>query len=101
MTGTRANPQILARIRAGQVGGVILFAGNIVSEPQLKALTASLQAAAHAGGRPPLIIATDQEGGEVKRIPWAPPKRSAKQLGQLPASTSKTSGARTRMPSHS
>jgi beta-N-acetylhexosaminidase len=95
MTGTRANPQILARIRAGQVGGVILFSANIVSEPKLKALTASLQAAAQAGGRPPLIIATDQEGGEVKRIPWAPPKRSAKQLGQLPASTSMTSGANT------
>lgn len=95
ISGTRASPQILARIRAGQVGGVILFSGNIVSEPQLKALTASLRAAAQAGGRPPLIIATDQEGGEVKRIPWAPPKRSAKQLGQLPASTSMTSGART------
>jgi beta-N-acetylhexosaminidase len=95
ITGTRANPHILARIRAGQVGGVILFSGNIASEPQLRALTASLQAAARAGGRPPLIIATDQEGGEVRRIPWAPPKRSAEQLGQLPASTSIKSGART------
>jgi beta-N-acetylhexosaminidase len=95
IAGTRANPQILARIRAGQVGGVILFSQNIVSEPQLTALTASLQAAAQAGGRPPLIIATDQEGGAVRRIPWAPPKRSAKQLGQLPASTSMTSGANT------
>jgi beta-N-acetylhexosaminidase len=95
MTGTRANPQILARIRAGQVGGVILFSGNIVSEPQLKALTASLRSAAQAGGRPRLIIAVDQEGGEVRRIPWAPPKRSAKQLGQLPAAASMTSGANT------
>ena len=95
MTGTHANAQILARIRAGQVGGVILFSGNIVSEPQVKALTASLQAAAQAGGRPRLIIAVDQEGGEVRRIPWAPPKRSAQQLGRLPAATSMTSGANT------
>src|SRR6185437_14714221 len=48
-----------------------------------------------AGGRPPLIIATDQEGGLVRRIPWAPPKRSAAELGTLPASVSQTSGANT------
>ncbi|MEP6642815.1 MAG: glycoside hydrolase family 3 N-terminal domain-containing protein, partial [Gaiellales bacterium] len=47
------------------------------------------------GGRPPLIIATDQEGGEVKRIPWAPPGRSAKQLGALPASASTRAGSLT------
>jgi beta-N-acetylhexosaminidase len=92
ITGTRANPQILARIRAGRVGGVILFSANIVSPAQLKALTAALQGAATAGGRPRLIIATDQEGGLVRRIPWAPPKRSAQALGRLPASVSATSG---------
>ena len=92
IAGTRANPQILARIRAGQVGGVILFSPNIVSPAQLKALTSALQGAAAAGGRPRLIIATDQEGGLVRRIPWAPPKRSAQALGSLPASVSATSG---------
>ncbi len=93
ITGTHANPQILARIRAGQVGGVILFSSNIVSPAQLKALTSALQGAATAGGRPRLIIATDQEGGLVRRIPWAPPKRSAQALGRLPTSVSATSGA--------
>jgi beta-N-acetylhexosaminidase len=95
MKGTRANRQILARIRAGQIGGVILFGGNISTPAQLNALTASLQAAAQAGGRPRLIIATDQEGGEVKRIPWAPPNLSAQALGTHPASRSRSSGAAT------
>ncbi len=93
MTGAHANRQILARIRAGQIGGVILFGGNISTRAQLSALTSSLQAAAHAGGQPPLIIATDQEGGEVKRLPWAPPNLSAQALGTRPASRSQSSGA--------
>jgi beta-N-acetylhexosaminidase len=92
MKGTHPNTPLLARIRAGQVGGVILFSGNIVSKAQVAQVTAALQAAARAGGRPPLLIATDQEGGLVRRIPWAPPKRSAAALGALPTSFSGTAG---------
>jgi beta-N-acetylhexosaminidase len=95
MTGRHANAPLLARIRAGQVGGVILFSGNIVSRAQVAHLTAALRTAAHAGGQPPLLIATDQEGGLVRRIPWAPPKRSAAQLGALRSSVSGTAGANT------
>ncbi len=93
--GTTANGWLRARIREGQIGGVLLFSSNASSPAQLTALTASLQAAARSGGRPPLLIATDQEGGEVKRIPWAPPYRSASELGTLPATTSLASGAGT------
>jgi beta-N-acetylhexosaminidase len=92
MKGTHPNAPLLARIRAGQVGGVILFSGNIVSPAQVTQVSAALQAAARAGGRPPLLIATDQEGGLVRRIPWAPPKRSAAELGALPPSFSSTAG---------
>ena len=81
MQGTTANSALLARIRAGQIGGVILFGSNIVNATQLTHLTAQLQAAARAGGRPPLLIATDQEGGLVRRLTWAPPSASAEQLG--------------------
>src|SRR5919198_1122922 len=66
ISGTRAGPRMLARIRAGQVGGVILFASNIAGPRQLRRLTGTLQAAARAGGQPPLLIAGDQEGGSVK-----------------------------------
>ena len=95
ITGTTADSSLLARIKAGQVGGVILFSSNISTPAQLTALDASLQAAARAGGNPPLIIATDQEGGEVKRVPWSAPYRSAQDLGKLPQSDVQQSGAKT------
>ena len=93
--GTTASRSLRARIRAGQIGGVILFGSNIASPSQLQALTAKLQLAAHNGGQPPLLITTDQEGGLVKRIPWAPPDHSAQQLGQLPTAKSHTAGSLT------
>lgn len=89
MDGTSASPALLARVRAGEVGSVILFAANIASRSQLTALTASLQRAARQGGNPPLLIATDQEGGQVKRLPNGPPDRSPPQI----AATGSTSVA--------
>src|SRR4051812_1791747 len=68
MRGTRPSPALLARIRRGEVGGIILFGSNITSRAQIRALTAELQDAARSGGRPPLLIATDQEGGRVRRL---------------------------------
>src|SRR5207244_8059828 len=65
MQGTTPSASLLARVRAGEVGGVILFGDNVVTPAQVTKLTATLQAAAKAGGRPPLLIATDQEGGTI------------------------------------
>ena len=50
------------------VGGIILFGQNIVSEAQLQALTAAIQADAEAAGIYPLFIAVDEEGGSVSRV---------------------------------
>lgn len=47
------------------IGGVILFSRNIASPQQLAALTSALRRAA---GDRPLLIAVDQEGGEVARL---------------------------------
>lgn len=69
--GTAPSPALLARVRRGEVGGIILFGGNVSAN--LGSAIAALQRAARAGGNPPLLIATDQEGGEVRRIPNAPP----------------------------
>jgi len=80
--GTTASPSLLARIRRGQVGGVILMGSNVRNAPQARALTASLRAAATAGGNP-LLVMTDQEGGAVRRFRWAPPAASADELGRL------------------
>ncbi len=79
-SGTQPPVSLLARIRAGQVGGVILFADNIAGGAgEVRALTDTLQAAAGQGHNPPLLIMTDQEGGEVKRLP-GPPSLAASQM---------------------
>ena len=82
MDGTTPSADLLKRIRQGKIAGVILFGKNIRTEAALIALTKQLQANARAGGQPPLIISTDQEGGSVKRLPWAPPTLSPPQMGQ-------------------
>ncbi len=81
-TGTSAPASLLAQIRAGKVGSVILFSANIGSSTQLKALNSSLQRAARQGHNPPLLIATDQEGGEVKRLQNGPPTLSPPQIAR-------------------
>jgi len=85
MAGTTPGPALLQRIRAGEVGGVILFGSNIRSVDGLRALTQQLQRATSAGGNPPLLVAVDQEGGAVRRVPRAPPELSAPELGRTSA----------------
>ena len=80
MDGLTPSAGLLARIRRGEIGGVILFGANITTPAALIALTGTLRAAAAAGLQPPLLIAVDQEGGQVKRIPWAPPTLSPPQM---------------------
>src|SRR4029077_581639 len=61
-TGTVAPDWVLRRAAAG-LGGVCLYARNIQNPEQLAALTASLHAE-----RPELLIAIDEEGGDVTRL---------------------------------
>jgi beta-N-acetylhexosaminidase len=82
MDGTSASAGLLRDVRQGRVGSVILFAANIVSRSQLQALTGSLQRAARQGGNPPLLIAVDQEGGQIKRLPAGPPDLSPPQMAR-------------------
>ena len=95
MNGTSADSALLARIRAGQVGGVILYAENITSPGQTRALVHQLQAAARAGHNPPLLISTDQEGGQVKRLPWAAPAVSPPAMGAAGSNVSRRQGTQT------
>jgi len=87
MDGTTPSASLLGRIRRGEVGGVILFGANITTKTALIALTKTLHDAAIVGGQPRFLIAVDQEGGSVKRIPWAPPTLSPPQMGQLASPT--------------
>ncbi|AMX01875.1 glycoside hydrolase family 3 protein [Microbulbifer thermotolerans] len=66
-------PKELRRLIADTgLGGVILFADNLERSAQIVRLNHSLQEAA-AKSRPgiPLLIAVDQEGGRVNRLPRA------------------------------
>jgi beta-N-acetylhexosaminidase len=87
MDGATPSADLLGRIRRGEVGGVILFGSNITTRTALIALTRTLRAAAAAGGQPHFLIAVDQEGGSVKRIPWAPPTLSPPQIGLTRSAT--------------
>ncbi len=63
--GTQAPAAILARLRSGPLGGFSLFRSlNVVDPEQVRRLTGELQAAATG----PLLIATDQEGGQLMSL---------------------------------
>lgn len=80
MSGTYPDSELLRSVREGHVGAVILFAANIVNRQQVVALTSALQHAARQGGNPPLLIAVDQEGGQVKRFSDGPPDKSPPEM---------------------
>jgi beta-N-acetylhexosaminidase len=73
---------LLRAIRAGEAAGVIFFGPNISSPAQLRRVVGELQrAAASSPVHAPLLLMTDQEGGEVRRLP-GPPMLSQKQIGE-------------------
>jgi beta-N-acetylhexosaminidase len=82
--GATPSMTLLHAARAGHVGGVILFGDNIPSGAVAARAVKRLQAAARAGGEPPLLVLVDQEGGAVKRLPAAPPAHSAAAIGAGP-----------------
>lgn len=87
--GTTPPVSVRLALRTRRAAGVILFGNNIASASQLRELTQLLHG---PSGRP--IIAVDQEGGAIRRLPWAPP--SAAEPQQAAAGTagpSATAGA--------
>jgi beta-N-acetylhexosaminidase len=93
LDGAAPDAALLARVRAGEVGGVILFSRNTASTAELANEVAQLQAAAAAGGNPPLLVAVDQEGGAVKRLAAGPPDLSPASMGS--ASRARSEGSAT------
>lgn len=59
---------IVELIKTYHFGNIILFTRNIKNPEQLKALTTEIQKAAIEYNGIPALIATDQEGGSVRRI---------------------------------
>ncbi|QBL10493.1 glycosyl hydrolase family 3 [Rheinheimera sp. D18] len=67
---TQLPPELFALIRDYDIGGVILFAENLVDIKQIVQLNRDLQqAAAKSTLKLPLFISIDQEGGRVARLP--------------------------------
>jgi beta-N-acetylhexosaminidase len=85
--GTAAPVYVRRILSRGWAAGAILFRDNIASPGQLRTLTRSLRRAAK--GYTP-IICSDQEGGAIRNIPWAPPV--AAQPAQDPGRDARAAG---------
>lgn len=74
-TGKREVPaELRAIFEHQQVGGIVLFrAKNMGTLQELRGLTDALQKAAAETGQPPLLIAADQEGGQLMAVGQATP----------------------------
>jgi len=78
--GADVPADLRARVRAGHVGGVIVFDRNIPSRAHLRAQLRSLQRTSRPL-KPPLLTMVDQEGGLVKRLS-GPPSSSPAAMGR-------------------
>ena len=67
--GTELGVELRRSIREHKAGGIVLFSRNIEKPVQLARLCADVQGFAAQCGQPPLLVAIDQEGGEVARLP--------------------------------
>ncbi|HEU5061551.1 MAG TPA: glycoside hydrolase family 3 N-terminal domain-containing protein [Solirubrobacterales bacterium] len=93
--GTSISPRLRVAISQGRVAGVVLFAENFPSRAAGRRLIARLQAIPRPPKlRDPLLVMTDQEGGQVKRISGAPAV-SAEEMGARGATYSARQGRRT------
>ena len=81
MEGDATN-DLLDQAGSGEIGGVILFPPSDIAGERLAGELRRLQAAAREGGYPPLLVAIDQEGGIVERLPALPPQLSPYTLAQ-------------------
>lgn len=67
--GVSAPGYLRRRLRAGQLAGVVLFGENATSAQGLRGLTGAIQRSAGGGA----LVATDQEGGDVRILRFAGP----------------------------
>ncbi len=66
--GTKMNKKTAAIIKRYMPGGIILFGYNLKNEDKIEEYIARMQNISMSASGIPLFIATDQEGGRVKRI---------------------------------
>jgi beta-N-acetylhexosaminidase len=66
--GKALNTDLKFLISTLKVGGLILFSRNLGNSDEIRQLCGDVQDYARSSGQPPLIIAIDQEGGQVARL---------------------------------
>ncbi len=96
-SGRTPPASLLRLIRLGDVGGVIFFGSNFKSRAQFTAAVGQLETANASKSNParkyPLLLMTDQEGGQVRRLPGAP-VHSEKWIGSRPTASARAYQAR-------
>ena len=86
---------LLSQISAGEAAGVIILTQNVSTPSQVSSAIQQLrQANAQSPVPAPLLLMTDQEGGEVRRLPGQP-TLSEKQIGEAANPVSAASQAGT------
>ncbi len=70
--GTSVPEYIRRRLGARQIAGVILFGQNASTRAGFRAIGHAVQRASRRGA----LVAVDQEGGEIRILPFAPPAAS-------------------------
>lgn len=83
--GTELPASLAEALREGGLAGIIVFRRNLPDRESTAALVASVHAAAREGGALPPLVAIDEEGGRVTRLPSPfeplPPMRRLGALG--------------------
>ena len=82
-SGLTPPASLISLIKHGEAAGVIFFGQNISSKAQIAGVIKQLDQANASSRNPvqaPLLLMTDQEGGEVRRLPGRP-YLSEKQIG--------------------
>jgi len=94
--GTGLTPGLRGAIHAGKVAGVVLFEADFPSRAAGRELIAALQAIPRPPllSHLPLLVMTDQEGGQVKRVSGAP-EASAATMGAEGAGFARREGRAT------
>ncbi len=81
-SGSTINRSLKNILNTMRPGAVIVFSHNIKSASQIAQLNYEAQSIAISKTEIPLLIAVDQEGGEVIRIKTSPPLPSALSIGK-------------------
>lgn len=81
-TGQELSPELTHFIRRYKPGSFILFKRNISSIPQITKLNNDLYRLSFSATNLPPLLAVDQEGGSVSRLPIYPPPPNALAMGQ-------------------